>query len=301
LGKLEQNKRSFMNAWQKLGTFFYWLFDSEKSVDDFRKNVRWRQEDLIAEPEGNSKPELIAIAAHVFYKDFANDLIKALKSASNVSKVYVSTPSSEIKDLLLEYLATSPHKYDVRITPNIGRNFGPLFVEFSKELLRETSFIHVHSKGSPHSPSFANDWLFRNTNLLISENGIQRIRCLTTAYPKIGLVFVDASDLLNGTNFRWGRSRKVAKETFAEVTGFEGIKWSGRLSFPAGGMFWVRTEAIRPLLEMNWAYEMFPPETGQMDGTLQHALERIIGQMVLANDFKQAVYLGHIEKFKLVS
>jgi lipopolysaccharide biosynthesis protein len=290
-----------MKAWRKLGTFFHWLSDSEKSLDDFRKKVSWREDELIAEPENNQTSELIALTAHVFYKEFARDVIEALKVASNISKVYVSTPSSEIKDLLLEYLATSPHKYDVRVTPNIGRNFGPLFVEFSKDLLKESSFIHVHSKGSLHSPRFAKTWLNRNTDLLLSENGTQRVLSLVTTYSKIGLVFVDASDLLNGTNFRWGRSRKVAKQTFADMKGVEGIKWSGRLSFPAGGMFWVRTKAIRPLLEMDWTYEMFPQEKGQMDGTLQHALERIIGQAVLTNDFDQAVYLSHIGEFKAVS
>jgi lipopolysaccharide biosynthesis protein len=290
-----------MTVFRKIGTIFRWLFDSEKSIDDFRKKSQWREDQLINELGQNPPNKPIALTAHVFYEEFATEVITALKSMQNISKVYISTPSAEVKAKLDEYLASSGHEHDVRVTPNRGRNFGPLFVEFSKELLKEESFIHVHSKKSLHSPDFATDWLTRNTDLLLSESGVQRIRGLVSSYPKIGLVFADISDLLYGTNFRWGRSLKIAKETFADRNGFEHIKWSGRLSFPAGGMFWIRTQAIKPLLEIDWNYEMFPLEKGQGDGTMQHALERMIGQLPLSSGFKQAAYLKLISRFKLVS
>jgi lipopolysaccharide biosynthesis protein len=290
-----------MTVFRKIGTLVRWLFDSEKSIDDFRKKSQWAEEELIDEPVQDSSTESIAFTAHVFYQEFAAEVITALKSMQNISKVYISTPSTEVKAQLDDYLTRSGQEHDVRVTPNRGRNFGPLFVEFSKELLKEKSFIHVHSKKSLHSPDFAKDWLARNTDLLLSESGIQRVRGLVSADPKIGLVFADASDLLYGTNFRWGRSLKVAKATFVDRKGFEHIKWSGRLSFPAGGMFWIRTEAIRPLLEIDWNYEMFPLERGQGDGTMQHALERMVGQLPLSSGFKQAVYLKSIGRFKLVS
>lgn len=284
-----------------MGTLVRWLFDSEKSIDDFRKKSQWVEDELIEELVQNPPTEPIAFTAHVFYEEFAAEVITALKSIQNISKVYISTPSSEVKAQLDEYLMRSGHEHDVRVTPNRGRNFGPLFVEFSKDLLKEKSFIHVHSKKSLHSPDFATDWLTRNTDLLLSESGIKRMRGLISADPKIGLVFVDASDLLYGTNFRWGRSLKIAKDTFADRNGFEYIKWSGRLSFPAGGMFWIKSEAIRPLLEIDWNYEMFPLEKGQGDGTMQHALERMIGQLPLSSGFKQAAYLKVISRFKLIS
>jgi lipopolysaccharide biosynthesis protein len=290
-----------MTVFRKIGTLFRWLFDSEKSIDDFRKKSQWGEDQLIDELVQNPSTEPLALTAHVFYEEFATEVITALKSMQNISKVYISTPSAEVKAQLDEYLAHSGHKHDVRVTPNRGRNFGPLFVEFSKELLKEKSFVHVHSKKSLHSPDFAKDWLARNTDLLLSESGIQRVRGLVSADPKIGLVFADASDLLYGTNFRWGRTLKIAKETFADRNGFDYIKWSGKLSFPAGGMFWIRTEAIRPLLEIDWNYEMFPLEKGQGDGTMQHALERMIGQLPLSSGFKQASYLKVIGRFKQVS
>jgi len=289
-----------MTVFRKIGTLVRWLFDTDKSIDDFRKKSNWSEAQLIDELVRNPDPQPIALTAHVFYKEFATEVISALKSISQVSKVYISTPSEEIKKQLDTFLSSSGYKYDVRVTPNRGRNFGPLLVEFSRELLKETSFIHVHSKKSLHSPDFAGDWVRRNTKLLLSESGIQRIRALTQLDSQIGLAFVDARDLLYGTNFRWGRSLTIAQDFFAKRRGFEKIKWSGRLSFPSGGMFWVKTDAIRPLLEIDWTYEMFPIEEGQMDGTLQHAIERVIGELPASLGFRHAAYIKSQDRFKRV-
>jgi lipopolysaccharide biosynthesis protein len=288
-----------MTILRKLGTLYHWLLDDEKSIKDFRKQVSWKEEKLIVEVGHLDNHEPMALTAHVFYEDFAADLINALENLSGISKVYLTTPSPQIKEDLEEYLSKSSFTYEVRITPNVGRNLAPLFVEYSKQLLKETSFIHVHSKKSLHSPEFASEWLSRNTKLLLTKEGTERIRRLSAMDSQIGLVFVDASDLLYGSNFRWGRSRALARGVFANLPGFEKIKWSGRLSFPAGGMFCARTDAIRPLLELDWDYAMFPSEQGQRDGTLQHSLERMIGQIALARNFKQAVYIKQLDAFKI--
>ena len=42
--------------------------------------------------------------------------------------------------------------------------------------------------------------------------------------------------------------------------------------FPAGNMFWARTEAIAPMFALD--FEAFPSEQGQQDGTIAHTIER---------------------------
>ena len=45
--------------------------------------------------------------------------------------------------------------------------------------------------------------------------------------------------------------------------------------FPAGGMFWFRTKAMKKLMDRNWTYDDFPDEPLPVDGTLGHSFERI--------------------------
>jgi FMN phosphatase YigB (HAD superfamily) len=52
------------------------------------------------------------------------------------------------------------------------------------------------------------------------------------------------------------------------------------IDYPLGSMFWARTEALRPLFDLNLTRDDFPPEQGQSDGTTQHAMERLLGQVV---------------------
>jgi lipopolysaccharide biosynthesis protein len=65
-------------------------------------------------------------------------------------------------------------------------------------------------------------------------------------------------------------------------------------------MFWVKTEAIRPLLDITWNYEMFPEETSQMDGALQHGLERLFGDLARARGYAQASFVTNENTFRIL-
>ena len=51
------------------------------------------------------------------------------------------------------------------------------------------------------------------------------------------------------------------------------------LDFYAGTMFWARREVLEPLRRLHLLQSDFPEEQMQRDGELQHAIERLFGNL----------------------
>ena len=73
-------------------------------------------------------------------------------------------------------------------------------------------------------------------------------------------------------------------------------KWELRLplpkttfNFPVGNMFWARTTALKPLFDLGLAWDDYPSEPVPYDGSLLHALERILPFVTENTGFRNAV------------
>jgi lipopolysaccharide biosynthesis protein len=73
----------------------------------------------------------------------------------------------------------------------------------------------------------------------------------------------------------WGKNKAMILNLLEAM----GVATDRPLDFFAGTMFWVRRDALEPLKQLDLSLASFPSETGQQDGTLQHALERILGMI----------------------
>ncbi len=67
--------------------------------------------------------------------------------------------------------------------------------------------------------------------------------------------------------------------------------------FPADSMFWYRPAALKGLLDKDWKIDDFPEEAGQSDGTIMHALERLIPTVTNHNGF-QCRFVHHLDAWQ---
>lgn len=245
--------------------------------------------DLKTVPVPNNLPtKKIAIQAHVFYPEVATELAALLKDFPVPFDLLISTPHSESKQPLQDLFKALPKlvQLDFLVTPNRGRDLGPLLFGFGKKLMQYDYFAHVHTKKSAGSNSIGNAWreyLFKNL-LDSSQNRTLKILGLLENY---GMVYPRKFPLIDVENCRWGNNLVVA-EDFCRLTNLP-LPTPGYIEFPAGSMFWAKTAALKPLLDKPFLIDEFEEELSQTDNTIMHALERSLSHIALSQGYPIAL------------
>lgn len=231
-----------------------------------------------------------AVTIHVFYEDFIARFSSALHQFPLPVDVFVTSPTSQILTRAEQEFSKigCVEKIICKQTPNKGRNFGPLFVEFRKELGEYDLFCHMHSKKSLYTGREQAAWSDYLIEYLIQDKFVvRRMLQLFMENENLGVYFPRTFTNLPYWAHHWLKNYHIGKHLLSPL----GVRTSNSfIRYPVGGMFWARPSAISQLLDRHFSYEDFPDEHGQTDGTLQHAIERSIGVVAEHNGFRQFTY-----------
>src|SRR5262249_24451340 len=160
---------------------------------------------------------------------------------------------------------------------NRGLDIGAFLTAFGADLADRYEIVgHVHGKRSVFArgssdPFMGDRWReFLWQNLLGDQHPMMDIIIARMAAdPRLGLVFPDNPHLP-----AWEGNRAIA----AELAGRMGMTETlpPFFDFPVGTMFWARTAALKPLLDLGLDWDDYPQEPAPYDGTILHALERLL-------------------------
>ena len=87
--------------------------------------------------------------------------------------------------------------------------------------------------------------------------------------PELGIVFAEDPTLSD-----WDDNLELASELATRMKLSEGLP--PFFDFPGGTMFWARPRALAPLFALKLSWEDFPEEPVFEDGTILHAVERLL-------------------------
>lgn len=220
----------------------------------------------------------VGVMVHLFYADLLREVAAQLAHMPMSYTLMVSVMDEAARAATIQQLSGLPNlqALHVRVVANRGRDWAPLLVEYRDEVRTFDVVCHVHTKKSLYTGSEQNRWrqyLFES--LLGSPERIAWIVGMFQASPRLGLVYPESFESVPLWAHTWLGNAASARE-LASRLGLE-VDTAAYIDFPAGSMFWARSSALLPLLELELSLESFPVENGQTDGTLQHALERLIG------------------------
>lgn len=218
-----------------------------------------------------------AVVLHIFYEDFIARFHNAFVGVDFDFDLFVTTTSKSVAERAEEAFRKNPRvkAIQIRKVPNRGRNFGPFLVEFADQLGSYDFMCHMHSKKSLYSGSEQVHWAEYLIEYLVRDKQIlHNTLNMFESDQSLGVYCPTTFWNMPQWTCHWLKNKGLGRELLKQWFGLGYDR--DYFGYPAGGMFWARVDAIRPLLERKWDYADFPEEPIPADGTMLHVIERIL-------------------------
>lgn len=224
---------------------------------------------------------LVAVVLHAYHLELLPELLDRLGNISVPFDLFVTTPFSPELAALQVIYQIFPYAR-VRQVENRGRDIRP-FVQLLPELQGYELCLKVHTKQGV--TSVAQAWREALLDgVLPGRKGTKKLLAALSANREFKLagprvLFLSAHEMMFD-NLPW-------LECLADRLG---VSLEADWGFFAGSMFWCRPQALVRLAEV-LADDEFEDEAAQQDGGLAHAVERLIGAVVVPQE-ERAVLLS---------
>ncbi len=253
---------------------------------------RWSYEVIDASVDEGVSASLpstpIALHLHIYYPELAPIIIERLNWNKVRPDLFITVPSETVRTKVESICSTYEGKVvEIQCVPNRGRDIGAFLTAFGDRIIRNYEFVgHFHTKKTVEQAdhSMGQIWFqFLLENLIggrykMADTILQKM----AADPSVGLVFPDDPFVVG-----WSKNRELARRLALKM-GLPEPRHT-YFNFPVGTMFWARCSAIRSLVAMNLQWNDYPEEPLPSDGTILHAIERLLPFIAEASFFKSAL------------
>ena len=274
----------FINAWNEWaeGTYlepdkthgYAYLEACHAVLEQFEKSKRA----LIHATRFQARKEAdIAVIVHLFYFELWDEIQSYLHHIPESFDLYISLSNGVTRDQINCILEQYPnvHLYSFE---NRGRDIWP-FMKIFREIegFEYQCICKIHSKKSTHT-DVGDRWRQNIFDALLGS--AHRVRQIVDLFEKNSDVGILApKGYLIRLNDCLGYNDELAEINMGYVHRFVDALQTQLLDeevFVTGTMFWFRPLALEKMLTLTIASSEYPMEEGQIDGTIMHALERVI-------------------------
>ena len=268
----------FVNAWNEWGegaVLEPTMDHGYAYLDAFRQgqanvNSQIRHREELHKPT----PFSAALVIHAFYPELLPEIFSYHKNSDGFlifSRIIITSPPDKL-DACRHYIKAYEHLGIILLsTENRGRDIRPFMEVLSLLCKIDIKYVcKIHTKKSLHRAD-GDQWRRVIYDSLLGLNAFAVINSIGSKND-CGIGLLAPKDHLLPMDSYWGLNRDAVLRFGARM----GLSASEILSsaFPAGSMFWARTNAISPLLALIDC-DNFEYEAGQIDGTCAHAIERL--------------------------
>lgn len=211
----------------------------------------------------------IGVHIHVFYPSLLPEILSFLANINRPVKL-VCTCTLDNKTRVEQIL---PGGAIIKVCENKGRDIAPWLIHAAPALNECDIVLKLHTKSSSHDDALYGWRLQLLWCLVGSINTVEKIVERFNTTSELSILCTPYHPALKH-DINWGKNKSMATELEKKL----GISLPEEITdFPAGSMFWYKPSHLSSITEHNWSIDDFPEEEGQIDGTLMHAIERILG------------------------
>ncbi len=270
-------------------------FDEASGEDPFAHYIRtgfpagrWKHEVIrpCDDAAERNAAQRVAVHGHFHYPELLADFIRRLRLNKASYDLFLTTTSEDRAQTIKQTLTSlGVERAAVTVSPNRGRDIGPLLTGFSQQDLAPYDVIgHFHGKRSAYMEASVGEvWRnFQWEHLLGGAHCMMDVVLEAFAADRaLGLVFPEDPHVND-----WNEDRAIADDLAARM-GIP-LPLPNHFDFPNGTMFWARPQALKPLMDLDIAWSHYPKEPVPMDGTLLHALERMVSFSAIHAGYRYA-------------
>lgn len=231
-------------------------------------------------PPADNRP---CAVLHLWYPELLDEFAAALR-ASGIDWRVIITTAPEREAAVRERMKQLAFDAEVDVFENRGRDILP-FLHVANRLLDEgvTTVLKLHGKRSTHRQD-GDVWRRELLDKLLAPELAANVLATFRSDATLGLVHAEGH--LQPLTYYWGANQRNVEYLSRRI----GIPEPSaeRDTFIAGSMFWLRPAALRPLLDAHLGVDEFEPESGQIDGTLAHAVERVFDLSARSGGYRVA-------------
>lgn len=311
-----EHRYLFINAWNEWGEGTYLEPDKKYGY----ANINSLSRAIFDLPYGHEHPELVeylgayrepeatsaklasiprvAVQAHMFYADLADELSGYLGHIPCPFDLFVTTDSREKAEAIRSRFSAirNVSKLEVSCVDNRGRDVLPFLEQMSNVIDEYDLVCHIHTKKSVYG-EYGADWrTYLLQNLLGSENLVLDIFNAFLTNEKLGVVFPQTFHAVKN-NLEWGSNRQIALRAIGSL-GMQ-VDLPMEIVFPAGNMLWFRPKSVRQLFSPDVPTFHSEGDDEKIDGTIMHAVERLWPYVAESNGFETMVTRNVLDDFEL--
>lgn len=224
----------------------------------------------------------IGVIAYLFYADSFAKHVTCLTRLPSFADIIVVTDTPEKMEAIKKIARTKKRKITVLLSQGIGRDWGALLMD-CRELIQSYDYLcFLHDKKTEYLayPSIGRSFeelLWHN--MICSEGYLinmleyfEENKWVGLAVPPVANHNIYFEMYHNFWTICFDETRKLAQKLSINT------KFLKREKPPLsiGSVFWCRTDALKNIFGYSFSPEDFPPEPLAVDGTINHALERLL-------------------------